>query len=78
MSSQLGQSDRRLILTAFGVATNLVILGIILLSAASRPIPEVLSYLALSLASQLSGAMIALGLGIRPGMEPEPSAVRRK
>lgn len=52
-----------MVLLAFGTVTNAVIVGIVLLALIQRPIPEVMSYLALSLASQLSGAMIALGLG---------------
>lgn len=55
------QRDRRLVLLAFGSTSNLVVLGIVVLAVLSRPIPQVLEMLAITLASQLGGAMIALG-----------------
>jgi hypothetical protein len=53
--------DRRLVLLAFGTISNVVVLGIVVLAVLSRPIPQVLEMLAITLASQLGGAMIALG-----------------
>ena len=63
MRRSIVRTERQMVLLAFGTVTNAVIVGIVLLALIERPIPEVMSYLALSLASQLSGAMIALGLG---------------
>jgi hypothetical protein len=61
--------DRRLVLLAFGSTSNVVVLGIVVLAVLSRPIPQVLEMLAITLASQLGGAMIALGF--RPTDPPK-------
>jgi hypothetical protein len=63
------REDHRPILVAFGIMCNTVVLGIVALAVEGKPVPEVLEFLALTLASQLGGAMIALGF--RPGPEPK-------
>jgi len=69
-------ADHKPILIAFGVMANSVVLGIVALAVMSRPVPQVLEFLALTLASQLGGAMIALGF--RPAGEPQtPSSAAR-
>jgi hypothetical protein len=73
------REDHRPVLIAFGAMCNIVVGGIVVLAVESRPIPEVLEFLALTLASQLGGAMIALGFRpTAPPPTPETAGSRKR
>jgi len=54
-------SERKIILLGFVFLTNVITVGIFLLAIQEKAIPPELSMLATTLASALSGALIAIG-----------------
>ena len=74
--SMIPREDHKPVLIAFGVMANVVVLGIVALAVMSRPVPQVLEFLALTLASQLGGAMIALGFRPSGDQQTPPEAQR--